>query len=113
MMQNNAAVDPIELISQRNRLKKLADKQQKANNAREFLKTMSSVRYMSTLERTRQKAEEAQAARLEKERQSRINELLSMIASLRQKLANSGYDKKIASQLSLLQGELFWLMLAI
>lgn len=43
----------------------------------------------------------------------RINELLSLISMLRQKLVMSGFDPAVAAQLSMAQTELMWLMMGM
>lgn len=64
-------------------------------------------------QKVREKATAEKEARDKKERMQRINELYSLIASLKQKLVASGYDKSIAAEIAVLQHELFWLMLQI
>lgn len=90
-------------------------KAKKIRTASRFNEIMRSMNYASKANArlASQKAEEEKAIRAKLDRQKRINELYALAAQLQQKLISSGYDSRVAAQLSAVKSELFWLLCAI
>jgi predicted phage gp36 major capsid-like protein len=71
-------------------------------------------RMQAELQRVQKERAEAEKAAAKKAQQRRINEIYGLIAQLRSRLMSGGrYDKNIASQISVLQSELLWLLIAL
>ena len=87
----------------------------KAERRNEFLKVVKRLSEERSAEISRliKRAAGEEDAALKKKNAYKINELYALISQLKQKLAVSGFNKKIAAQLSMVQTELFWLLAAI
>lgn len=106
----NKAAETRTAVAARNEVKSERDKQ--------FIQVLREMSASLKAEQQRAalvKKKEAQASAENRARQQRINELYGLIAQLKSKLftgVSTGVNKKIASQIAMLQSELFWLMLA-
>lgn len=79
----------------------------------DFARVMKQLKAMqeTAQERTFRLSQEAKAAAERRQKNSRINELRSLISHLRTKLINSGYSKSVAGELSHAQHELYMLLM--
>jgi len=94
-----------------------AKNEEKTERDQQFLKILREMSASAKAEqqRVQSRQKELKKAVENRERQRRINELRGLIAQLKQKLysGSTGLNKKIAAHISMLQSELFWLMITM